>query len=250
MAATTDPNLGLNYGWSARESGWNTGMDSNLKKLGAIVHLSCISILNTPPGSPTNGDRYIVGSSPTGDWAAKANQVAVRVAGAWEYYAPATGWLCYNQDNDKLYAFDAAWNVSGGGDTDLNASPDADHVYSGMKIQMTAGEILAIGDPCKINSAGKMVKATADTLANAGAEFLCLAALGADEVGYFLVGPGTLRDDSLAFGTVGGRVYLSTTGTLVQTAPNSTGNAVQILGVAISATVILWKPELVMVEVA
>ena len=37
MPATTDPNLGLAYGWSTGESGWGTGMDANLKRLGALV---------------------------------------------------------------------------------------------------------------------------------------------------------------------------------------------------------------------
>ena len=36
----TDPNLGLNYNWTLGESGWDTGMDANLKRLGAVVGLS------------------------------------------------------------------------------------------------------------------------------------------------------------------------------------------------------------------
>ena len=35
--SSTDPNLGLNYGWTLGESGWDTGMDANLKRLGAVV---------------------------------------------------------------------------------------------------------------------------------------------------------------------------------------------------------------------
>ena len=30
--SSTDPNLGLNYGWTLGESGWDTGMDANLKR--------------------------------------------------------------------------------------------------------------------------------------------------------------------------------------------------------------------------
>ena len=37
MAAMQGPNLGVNYGWAARESGWNTGMDANLKLLDAVL---------------------------------------------------------------------------------------------------------------------------------------------------------------------------------------------------------------------
>ena len=38
--SSTDPNLGLNYGWTLGESGWDTGMDANLKRLGTVVSLS------------------------------------------------------------------------------------------------------------------------------------------------------------------------------------------------------------------
>ncbi|MCZ2104822.1 MAG: DUF2793 domain-containing protein, partial [Burkholderiales bacterium] len=54
--SSTDPNLGLTYGWTLGESGWDTGMDANLKRLGATVGLSVKDRdLTTPPASPANG---------------------------------------------------------------------------------------------------------------------------------------------------------------------------------------------------
>lgn len=48
--SSTDPNLGLTYGWTLGESGWDTGMDANLKRLGATVGLSVKDRdLTTPP---------------------------------------------------------------------------------------------------------------------------------------------------------------------------------------------------------
>ena len=81
--SSTDPNLGLNYGWTLGESGWDTGMDANLKRLGAVVGLSVKDRdLTTPPASPTNGDRYLIPAAATGLWAGKTNQIAVRIADA------------------------------------------------------------------------------------------------------------------------------------------------------------------------
>lgn len=40
---------------------------------------------NTPPGSPTEGDSYILGSSPTGDWSGRANCIAIRTNGGWRF---------------------------------------------------------------------------------------------------------------------------------------------------------------------
>ena len=111
--ASTDPNLGLTYGWTLGESGWNTSMDANLKRLGAVVGLSVKDRdLATPPVSPVDGDRYIVPAAATGVWVGKTNQIAVRVAGAWEYYVPKVGWLCFIEDEAVLSAYKVAgWSV-------------------------------------------------------------------------------------------------------------------------------------------
>ena len=104
--SSTDPNLGLNYGWTLGESGWDTGMDANLKRLGALVGLSVKDRdLTTPPTSPANGDRYIVPTAATGVWAGKTNQIAVRIDGTWEFHPPKVGWLCYIEDEAKLSAY-------------------------------------------------------------------------------------------------------------------------------------------------
>lgn len=111
--ASIDPNLGLTYGWTLGESGWDTGMDANLKRLGATVGLSVKDRdLTTPPASPANGDRYIVPAAATGVWAGKANQIAVRIADTWEFHAPQVGWLCYLEDEAKLTVYKATgWSA-------------------------------------------------------------------------------------------------------------------------------------------
>ena len=111
--SSIDPNLGLNYGWTLGESGWDTGMDANLKRLGAVVGLSVKDRdLTTPPASPANGDRYIVPAAATGVWAGKTNQIAVRIGGVWEFYAPQVGWLCYLEDEAKLTVYKTAgWSA-------------------------------------------------------------------------------------------------------------------------------------------
>jgi hypothetical protein len=113
MAASTGPNLGVSYGWSFRESGWNSGMDTNLKLLDAILQLSVKSrALATPPASPANGDRYIVAASPTGAWAGKTGQVAVRIEAAWSFFVPKVGWTAFIEDENVLSAYKSAgWST-------------------------------------------------------------------------------------------------------------------------------------------
>jgi len=107
--ANQDPNLGLTYGWALGESGWNTAMDANLKRLGTVVGLSVRSrSLTAPPATLVDGDRYIVAAGATGAWAGRDGEIAVRIGGTWEFHAPRIGWLCYVEDEDLLSAYKAA----------------------------------------------------------------------------------------------------------------------------------------------
>jgi lysophospholipase L1-like esterase len=82
-----------------------------LRVLDAVVQLGVLDKdLATPPGSPAEGDRYIVAASPTGAWAGHAGSIAVWQDGAWAFHAPRAGWLAWVADEDKLYAYSGtAW---------------------------------------------------------------------------------------------------------------------------------------------
>jgi len=71
-----------------------------------------ISVLATPPGSPVDGDRYLVAASGTsGVFVGKENQVAERSSGAWVFSgAPAAGQqLSVGQ---LLLQYNAGWKLS------------------------------------------------------------------------------------------------------------------------------------------
>lgn len=53
--------------------------------------------LATPPGSPAEGDTYIVAASPTGAWAGKAGYLAAYFNG-WIFCAPKGGFVCFVVD--------------------------------------------------------------------------------------------------------------------------------------------------------
>jgi len=64
--------------------------------------------LTAPPGSPTEGQRYIVKAGATGAWAGRDDDIAAWQDGAWQFSAPRTGWLAYVIDESLLLA----WNGS------------------------------------------------------------------------------------------------------------------------------------------
>lgn len=64
---------------------------------------------NTPPGAPSNGDVYLIGASPTGDWTGKAQQVAIYIASAWHYLdTPQEGWKIWLKDENLYRRYDGS----------------------------------------------------------------------------------------------------------------------------------------------
>jgi hypothetical protein len=79
--------------------------------LDGLVQLSVLDRdLTAPPGSPGDGDRYIVGSGATGDWEGWDLNVALWTDGAWLRLPPRTGWRAWVEDEDLLLVYgDAGW---------------------------------------------------------------------------------------------------------------------------------------------
>jgi len=61
--------------------------------------------VNAPPGSPDDGDTYIIPSGSSGEWASFPFYIAVASGGAWVYIPPQTGYLAYLVDEDLYYQF-------------------------------------------------------------------------------------------------------------------------------------------------
>lgn len=60
-------------------------------------HDPVISELNTPPVTPVLGDRYLIGTSPTGAWSANAQYITEWDGAAWQFFGPpVAGWTSYN----------------------------------------------------------------------------------------------------------------------------------------------------------
>lgn len=104
-------NIGLTGGFAVGSSGWGDPMNSNIALIDALLQPRAINITNSVPGSPANSDLYIVGGSPTGDFAGKAKNLAVFV-GEWVFISPKAGFQVYLISESVNYIFDGTnWNV-------------------------------------------------------------------------------------------------------------------------------------------
>ena len=111
MSSVTEGNLGLNYGWAYGESGWNTGMDDNLVKLGFESRKRINGILSSPPSSPSNGDAYIVGTAPTGLFSGKFANIAIYDRGSWVFITPKSQEVVFNTSDGCDYIYNNGWSL-------------------------------------------------------------------------------------------------------------------------------------------
>lgn len=80
-----------------------------LLALDVLVQLSVLDRdLAAPPPLPAEGSRYIIAAPATGAWAGKAGQVAAWQDGAWAYHPPASGWLAWVADEQRILAYDGS----------------------------------------------------------------------------------------------------------------------------------------------
>ncbi|WP_299582123.1 DUF2793 domain-containing protein [uncultured Microbulbifer sp.] len=103
---STTPNNGIPY---AQEGTLDPAASLNqaLDTIDALLQIEVLGIQNDPPGSPSDGDRYLVAIG-TGTWAGKDGQLARYVAdpGYWQFF-PAK--VALNKADGLLYI-----NGSGG----------------------------------------------------------------------------------------------------------------------------------------
>lgn len=108
MANTTNLVMPL---MSAAQSQKHLTHNDAIVKLDVLVQLAVLdTTLTAPPGSPTDGDRYIVGSGPTGAWAGKDLNIAYYADGVWQFAIPREGWQAYDIPNGALLVWNgSAW---------------------------------------------------------------------------------------------------------------------------------------------
>jgi hypothetical protein len=105
------PNLVLPY-LAANQSQKHVTVNEALRRLDALVQITVQSaVLATPPGSPVEGQRWILPAAPTGAWAGHAGQIAAWQDGAWAFYVPLDGWTAVDVSTDTLLFYNAGTGI-------------------------------------------------------------------------------------------------------------------------------------------
>lgn len=125
MAETT-PRLGLPCivpGQAQKEIFHNEA----LARIDLIVHAVVEGTRNDPPAAAAEGQAWIVGAAPSGDWASKQNMLAAWTDGGWRFVGPVERMAVWNRTRDCwVHWLGSAW--SGG------EYPVASLVIGGKKV--------------------------------------------------------------------------------------------------------------------
>lgn len=150
--SVTHPDLGLTGGWAIGDD-YGTKMNANLRRLDGLIMASVLDKdLATPPGSPTDGQRYIVAGSPTGAWSGHAKDIAIYESTAWVFYTPKEGWIAWVADEDKVYVYDgAAW-------AELSAAGGSAHNLLSATHSDTTAHVAVRGDIVVADSTPKFAR--------------------------------------------------------------------------------------------
>jgi hypothetical protein len=90
------------------QSGGETLFNEFVNRVDEMIHLAVNSAGdNTPPGSPSDGESYLIGGSPTGAWSANADDLALYFSG-WIFITPKEGMRMYIRDTDVFQVYDGS----------------------------------------------------------------------------------------------------------------------------------------------
>lgn len=105
---TSTARLGLPF-LAASQAQKEVTHNEALARLDALAHLVLLDRnVTAAPGSPAEGDCYLVGTGGTGTFGGQDGKIASYADGAWAFYPPVLGMLAYVADEGTLAVYTAA----------------------------------------------------------------------------------------------------------------------------------------------
>jgi hypothetical protein len=235
--------------------------------------VKAIATATSVPPTEVAGDRYLISATgtPHANWDGALNNDIVEFDGiVWIATHPTEGMYTEVEALDTIYIYLTSWaawqnqattttssvtfanlTLGDSGIMTWDNAPAANNGFSGDVESVTAGETVALSNVLYEKSDGEWYLADADASSTMPAMRMAVGA-GTDGNAVSTITRGVVRYDSWTW-TVGAPIYVSTTGTttntLTQTAPSGDGDQIQIVGYALSATVMYFNPSPVVVEI-
>lgn len=124
---STTPNTGLELVPQNTADPY-VAVNDSFQTIDALMSLTVVSMTVSAPPATTSADigkRWVIGASPTGAWAGRADQIALcTAAGLWRYYVPWVGLVAWSIATSAEYRWTgSAWTATGGGGGGVPEAP-------------------------------------------------------------------------------------------------------------------------------
>ncbi len=90
-----------------------------MSRIASLLHPVVLGEQDIPPESPSDGETWLVGPAPTGEWTGYADAIACWSAGSWLFVTPQTGLRCFDTATGSTMFYDGGWQRP-----ELPAAPD------------------------------------------------------------------------------------------------------------------------------
>lgn len=77
-----------------------------------LLHPAIQSQENTPPLEPEDGECWLVGNAPTGDWIGRAEELASWQAGSWKFVSPRDGLSVLDRSTGQRFYYANGWQTA------------------------------------------------------------------------------------------------------------------------------------------
>lgn len=153
-----------------------------------------------PPGSPVDGEAYLVKATATGAWAGQDNKIALYISSAWAFMTPTEGMTLYVADEDIRIQYDgSAWAAFGG------SSAQYRNISFFFTSTPTSSEVLLLYTACEsITLADDFAGSVGDVGTNPTASFALDVQKNGSSIGTITISTG----GAFTFATTGASVSL------------------------------------------
>lgn len=80
-------------------------------RIDTLLHMAVEGTADSPPAAPVEGECWLVGSAPSGDWTGRSGLIAALNSGNWLFFSPRDGMRVLNRATGQEMRFVGGWQV-------------------------------------------------------------------------------------------------------------------------------------------